>query len=771
MRRPGFVRRLIQTRACFRAARRGRGSAAALPPRSPKVSVMIIAYNHERYIGQALDGILMQERDFDIEINVIDDASTDRTQQVVLEYQRRHPDIIHCFFGETNLGRIATQLNTYRGFQTLRGQYFALLEGDDYWTDPKKLATQVAFLDGHPQYVACGHDTLKVYEDGSKPPEHFLPFKAFGRRRATINDLIGLAGVFHLSSLVYRNVFGTVPPLCFSDPYSCEATVNMVYGQYGDIRHLPGYMSVYRAHGTGVFSGQSVERMWLFHLHGFRRFALYMGHRYLYYFARAVCGFSAYALSAYRRGEGPRLHWRTRALFVAHLLIAKPVSMVLHPLHGVHVATRRLRSNAGDLRRRWKGVAAAPDDEYPRLLVRLLDTRAIIGATRRRLAEARGQLHASGVSPEAVPKVSVILLTHNHEQQVERALASVLQQERDFPVEINVIDDASTDGTQRIVLQSQQRHPDSIRCFFRKPSDAHTTWQLNTYRAFQTARGQYVALLDARDYWSHPFKLARQVAFLDAHPEYVACGHETLYVQQGADGHLTSAVPGQPVTGGIDELISQSVSFRLSSMVYRNLFGACPPPCFADPYSSEAAINAVYGQFGPVHGMAEAMCVHPLPASGSPAAEEQVRMWLFQLRAFQRLALYLGPRYLGTIAQAVRGFSDHVLHITTASGPALPPRIRAQFLVHRLATTMVQGGLDWLARTRGVGARVCSGMHALRAGISAPTVRGTLYRVLVLLSPHWLLRAVLTLESRWPRLHVLRRLWKHSGGVQLTNKG
>lgn len=296
----------------------------------PKVSVMLITYNHEKYISEALDSILMQERDFDIEINVIDDCSTDNTQKIVRDYKGRYPGIINCYFNERNVGHIATQLNTYRGFQTLRGEYFALLEGDDYWTDSKKLKEQVAFLEGNMEYVACAHDTLKTFEDG-RPAEHFLPFKAFGRNRAKMPDLVSMAGVFHLSSIVYRNKFGLNPPQCLADPYSCEVIINMLYGQFGDFYCMNKYMSVYRVHGEGVFSTRNLESMWLFHIHGYRRFALYMGARYWVLFSRSVIGFSKHALLAHGKGECP-LRLKTRIIFVMHLLIASLVFLITKPI-------------------------------------------------------------------------------------------------------------------------------------------------------------------------------------------------------------------------------------------------------------------------------------------------------------------------------------------------------------------------------------------------------------------------------------------------------
>jgi len=289
----------------------------------PFVSVMLITYNHEKYIRKALDSVLMQVRDFPIEINVIDDASTDNTQDIVREYASRYPDIINCYFNPSNAGQIATQLNTIRGFRTLRGRYFSILEGDDYWTDPSKLAKQVAFLEGNTEFVACAHQTMKVFDDGSKPPEHFLPFKAFGRNVAEMYDLVSMSGVFHLSSIVYRNVFRQTPPACLYDEFSCDVTINMLYGIFGKFYCFDDYMSVYRVHDGGMFSGRTYEKHWSFHLHGFRRFALYLGPSYWLMFARAVRGFTRYVLKAPSTGvEVTSLRLKTRIMFFSHFFLA-----------------------------------------------------------------------------------------------------------------------------------------------------------------------------------------------------------------------------------------------------------------------------------------------------------------------------------------------------------------------------------------------------------------------------------------------------------------
>lgn len=346
--RPGtFIQRLVSTRRQLRSARANwklrHESPVAPDARGPKLSVMVITYNHEKFIAQTLESILMQERDFDIEINVIDDASTDGTQQIIRQYAALYPGLINCYFNPENAGHITTQLNTIRGFKSLRGEYFAILEGDDYWTDSKKLVRQVSFLDQNPEFVACAHFTKKVFMDG-RPPEHFLPFKAFGRDEADIYDIINMSGAFHLSSIVYRNVFMQSPPDCLYDPYSCEITINMIYAMYGKFYCMPDYMSAYRVHDSGVFSARSIEQHWNFHLTGFHRFALYMGPRYWLHFARAVRGFSRYALMAPRRTkEVTSLKPATTARFLLSFAVAAAACLGIDVLRVSRRGLRRIK--------------------------------------------------------------------------------------------------------------------------------------------------------------------------------------------------------------------------------------------------------------------------------------------------------------------------------------------------------------------------------------------------------------------------------------------
>ena len=129
----------------------------------PKLSVVLIAYNHEPFIRKALDGILMQKVDFPYEIVVGEDCSTDRTRDVLREYAAKYPGRFRLLFREKNLGR--PTLNVYLTSMECRGRYLAYLEADDYWTDENKLQKQVDFLDSHPDYMGTTHSFRLIGEN------------------------------------------------------------------------------------------------------------------------------------------------------------------------------------------------------------------------------------------------------------------------------------------------------------------------------------------------------------------------------------------------------------------------------------------------------------------------------------------------------------------------------------------------------------------------------------------------------------------------------
>jgi glycosyltransferase involved in cell wall biosynthesis len=119
-----------------------------------KLSVAIITFNHERFIAQALESVLGQRTNFPLEILVADDHSTDSTPAIVADFHRRHSEKIVPILRDRNIGAVPNFTETVGA---CRGEYVALLEGDDYWLDSSKLQRQVDFLEAHPDFAICCH--------------------------------------------------------------------------------------------------------------------------------------------------------------------------------------------------------------------------------------------------------------------------------------------------------------------------------------------------------------------------------------------------------------------------------------------------------------------------------------------------------------------------------------------------------------------------------------------------------------------------------------
>ena len=136
-------------------------SDPAVLSKNPLVSVKMITYNHEPYIAQAIEGVLMQGTDFPIELIIGEDCSTDGTRNIVSYYQKKYPDIIRVITSDKNVGACKNGLRTDKA---CRGKYIAYCEGDDYWHHPLKLQKQVDYLESHPDVglVHSDYDVVQV---------------------------------------------------------------------------------------------------------------------------------------------------------------------------------------------------------------------------------------------------------------------------------------------------------------------------------------------------------------------------------------------------------------------------------------------------------------------------------------------------------------------------------------------------------------------------------------------------------------------------------
>ena len=138
----------------------------------PTLSIYVPTFNHEHYIVQALDSILMQETSYTYEVLVGEDCSTDNTRAVLKEYEKQHPGKLQVFYREQNMRKQGNAVGNSGDLRSrCRGKYIIALEGDDYWTDPCKIDKQIRFLEEHPDYIAVAHNCIVVDHDSSRKDE------------------------------------------------------------------------------------------------------------------------------------------------------------------------------------------------------------------------------------------------------------------------------------------------------------------------------------------------------------------------------------------------------------------------------------------------------------------------------------------------------------------------------------------------------------------------------------------------------------------------
>lgn len=205
----------------------------------PKVSVSIITYNHRDHIARAIDSVLRQQVDFPYEIIIGDDCSTDGTPAILRDYQRKHPEVIHLILHPTRYAGVAGRLNNITNLYACRGQYIAMLNGDDYWISPDKLQTQVSFLDQHPDYAITFHDTLFVSDDESFTPYYQSETEDILIPEATYTYRDVVDGWFmQTSTLLYRNRLIGEFPDWFWRVYSADYAIQLLVAQHGKIKYL-----------------------------------------------------------------------------------------------------------------------------------------------------------------------------------------------------------------------------------------------------------------------------------------------------------------------------------------------------------------------------------------------------------------------------------------------------------------------------------------------------------------------------------------------------
>jgi glycosyltransferase involved in cell wall biosynthesis len=218
-----------------------------------KLNVVLVTYNHSQFIIESLHSILSQKTDFDFNILIVDDKSTDDTLERIKRCEKE-TKIPFCYLESSkNLG---ITKNYQRAFRACDAEYIAVMEGDDIWTDPCRLQKHVDFLDHHyectmsfNQYIVGDFEKSKYYVQPSFSCEKGYQFLT--SRDIVKDNLIG-----NFSTCVYRKTAIDTLPESLFDMTSYDWITNIMVGKSGMIGYLTNVMSIYRIHSGGVWSGQ-----------------------------------------------------------------------------------------------------------------------------------------------------------------------------------------------------------------------------------------------------------------------------------------------------------------------------------------------------------------------------------------------------------------------------------------------------------------------------------------------------------------------------------
>lgn len=211
------------------------------------VSICCTAYNHEMYITDALDGFLMQKANFNFEILISDDASTDKTAQMIEEYEKKFPDIIKPIYHTVNKYSKGVDIYSEIVWPKAKGKYIALCEGDDYWTDPYKLQKQVDYMESNPNCTLCFHNA-KIIENGFAVTTNNLISNVIENNIYNAGEMAVL-GFIPTASQFFRRTSIDNLPKWYNKAVVGDYPLQLITTSHGYAYYINEEMSVYR---TGV---------------------------------------------------------------------------------------------------------------------------------------------------------------------------------------------------------------------------------------------------------------------------------------------------------------------------------------------------------------------------------------------------------------------------------------------------------------------------------------------------------------------------------------
>jgi glycosyltransferase involved in cell wall biosynthesis len=293
----------------------------------------------------------MQQLDGGFEVLISEDCSTDGTREIVREYAARNPERIRLLLSERNVRSNAV---VTRGIEAARGQYVALLDGDDYWISPDKLQKQATFLDRHPECTICFHNARVTHEDRTQPDWNWT---APNHPAVTTLDDLWLGNYIATCSTMFRRgAIGSIPAWYESFFPITDWPLHLLNAERGHIGYINEVLGVYRYHAGGCYSVLTQPEKLATTLDFYRRMNACLGYRYDDVVRSAISkyciewaeeylkrGDKQLARRCYRdylRGRPVNRHVSWRRMIVTGLRVHLP-EVAMNPLRRIVRAARR----------------------------------------------------------------------------------------------------------------------------------------------------------------------------------------------------------------------------------------------------------------------------------------------------------------------------------------------------------------------------------------------------------------------------------------------
>ena len=224
--------------------------------------------------------------------------------------------------------------------------------------------------------------------------------------------------------------------------------------------------------------------------------------------------------------------------------------------------------------------------------------------------------------------VSICCITYNHEKYIAQAIDSFLMQKTNFPFEVLIHDDASTDGTADIIREYEAKYPNTIKPIYQTENQYSKGIKISTTYNFPRAKGKYIAMCEGDDYWTDPNKLQKQVDVLEKNENCIACHHWHEYLFEYADG--SSEIKPAPKKGDgyypqkispVKEIFDNNLRIKTRTVIYRNIFKSYHLPHWFNKVAfGDVPLSMLMGQHGDFYFIDEVMAVYRQTDSGVSSA-------------------------------------------------------------------------------------------------------------------------------------------------------